>query len=512
MRGALDFAKHGDAPFHLLAKAAAAQISGSIRKIGFFPPLSLGGQQAPSSTSMKTTLLALLALAFMAPSFAGAATEKKTKPAAATAGAKSRPHGDAAPATAKTKVRTKDKDKARTTAAKADKKAGAGTTTRKKTGPKPAPKPAPKPGHESAGSGKTKIKPKPAPTPPDPTPKADEPQNDDPSPESTPDEPKIFVHTSPVSLEEGVKGLDAEGRLRFQVFLDRNAFVPGKVDGQTGEFSLKAARRWISAEEGRTAAALFEAAQAMEGETTILFEVPAEALNFVGPMPATLEEKAAAKGLSYTSLAEYVAERFHTDEATLARLNPELKTGAINPGDSVRVPNVTPFKIEAPRIESSTAARLAGASIQILHEEHVLEVRRGGVLMAAFPITVGGKPEHVRTGLWKVESITANPSFMWDDEMLKNGRQGDKQYLLPPGPNNPVGVIWMALQPVSGPVAHIGIHGTSDPAHIGRNQSSGCIRLANWDVVRLARLIGPGTKVMWKSQFMPENTLIAKAP
>jgi len=181
-------------------------------------------------------------------------------------------------------------------------------------------------------------------------------------------------------------------------------------------------------------------------------------------------------------------------------------------GDVLRVPNVIPFKIEAPRIESPTATRLVGGQIHILHGEHMLEVRHGnGDLAAAFPITVGSKPEHLRSGAWKIMSLSPNPTFLWDDTMLKRGVRGDKQYLLPPGPNNPVGVIWMELEPVKGPEAHIGIHGTNEPARIGRNQSSGCIRLANWDIVRLARLVGPGTRVAWKTPAK-DGALLASVP
>ena len=83
--------------------------------------------------------------------------------------------------------------------------------------------------------------------------------------------------------------------------------------------------------------------------------------------------------------------------------------------------------------------------------------------------------------------------------MPKEGRKGKEQHLLPPGPNNPVGVLWMEIEPLKGPEAHIGIHGNAESARIGRNQSSGCLSLANWDIVRIAKMVGKGTRIHWQT-------------
>jgi len=325
-------------------------------------------------------------------------------------------------------------------------------------------------------------------------------------PEPAPAKPK-----TPLTIEEEAFGkLTSDERMRLQVFLDRAQFAPGKLDGMVGEFTFKAATRWMQSGSGRTLETLLTSAREMSVPTTITFVIPNGATKFIGDVPAALHEKAAAKRLPYTSLAEYVTERFHTDIATLARLNAQTNLNLIKPGVSLRVPNVIPFLIESSKVDT-IAKRLAGAQLNIQHTDHMLEVRDSDShLVAAFPITVGNKPQHVRTGAWKVVSFAPNPTFKWDDNMLKNGIAGDTQYLLPPGPNNPVGVLWMELEPVKGPEAHIGIHGTNDPAHIGRNHSSGCIRLANWDIVRLARIVGPGARVAWSKTSA--NALLASIP
>jgi lipoprotein-anchoring transpeptidase ErfK/SrfK len=314
----------------------------------------------------------------------------------------------------------------------------------------------------------------------------------------------------PLKLEQLMESLNITDRFRLQVYLDGIGFAPGKVDGLAGEFTVKAVSRWMSLSEDRDFEALFDAARRAVKEPIVAFEIPAEAAKFVGEVPTDLEERAASKTLPYATVAEYVAERFHTDEATLSRLNNGLKEKAFAVGMSVKVPAVRPFLIESPRTGNASKERIAGASLRVLHLEHLLEVcDPDGQLLAVFPITVGTKPEYVRPGAWKVTTVAPNPNFMWDEEMLKHGRKGTKKYLLPPGPNNPVGVLWLELQPMRGPEAHIGIHGTNDPTHIGRNHSSGCIRLANWDIVRLSRLVGAGTQVVWEPQ--PEGARVVVA-
>jgi lipoprotein-anchoring transpeptidase ErfK/SrfK/LysM repeat protein len=313
-----------------------------------------------------------------------------------------------------------------------------------------------------------------------------------------------------LTLEERLEKLGVADRFRLQVYLDGVGFAPGKVDGLAGEFTVKAARRWLSTSSDRDLENLLAAARQAVAEPLVPFEITQEAANFVGEVPVDLAERAAAKTLPYETLAEYVAERFHTDEATLSRCNGDLKTTRFEVGTTVKVPAVSPFRIEASRTSAASKERLPGAVLRVMHQEHLLEVcDADGALAAVFPITVGAKPEYVRSGTWKISAVAPNPNFMWDEEMLKHGRKGTKQYLLPPGPNNPVGVFWLELQPVHGPEAHIGIHGTNDPTHIGRNHSSGCIRLANWDIVRLSRLVGAGTQVVWDPQ--PESPRVVAA-
>jgi lipoprotein-anchoring transpeptidase ErfK/SrfK len=311
------------------------------------------------------------------------------------------------------------------------------------------------------------------------------------------DEPKLAAPAVP-STKDKLRTLSESDRWKLHIYLDRAQFAPGKVDGLTGEFTIKAAERWVRAVPGRSLETLIATARAEVGLTHVFHKIPAVAARYVGAVPSDLPGKAAAKNLPYESLSEFVAERYHTDLSTLRRLNPGSDLPALKIGDMVKVPAVKPFAIETFPSANFSKSGQSGMKVSISHQQRMIEVMKDdGTLIAAFPITVGTKPEHVRTGSWKVRALVANPTFLWDDSMLKEGKKGIKQHLLPPGPNNPVGILWMEIEPNKGPVAHIGIHGTNDPARIGRNHSSGCIRLANWDIVRLAQMVGRGTVITW---------------
>ncbi len=316
----------------------------------------------------------------------------------------------------------------------------------------------------------------------------------------------VVVNTAPApatpeaaALKAMFEGLDGGDLWRVQIFLDRQGFAPGKVDGLAGGFTEKAAIRWLQARQSTDPDTLLEEARKTVVEIEVHVSIPKIAAEFTGELPAGHGAQAKAKFLPYQSLAEFMAERFLTDESALARLNPDRDLEELRIGQTLIVPAVSPFRIEVRESSLSPVGDAArGTSLRILHEENMLEVvRADGTLAAAFPITVGRKKEHIRKGTWKIDFRTIDPDFLYDPRMLAEGKSGPVKYLLPPGPNNPVGILWMELEPVDGPEAHIGIHGTDSSARIGRNQSSGCIRLANWDIVRLAPFTRAGTKVFW---------------
>jgi len=143
---------------------------------------------------------------------------------------------------------------------------------------------------------------------------------------------------------------------------------------------------------------------------------------------------------------------------------------------------------QAPTPGESGAPR--NVAIKIDTKTNMLGVFEGEKVIAAYPVTVGSAHTASPIGEWKVRRIARLPALRWDKEMLRHGKRSGNFYLLPLGPRNPVGVMWIALNKKG-----IGIHGTDNPDSIGRAASHGCIRLANWAVVRLATKIKPGDSV-----------------
>ena len=106
------------------------------------------------------------------------------------------------------------------------------------------------------------------------------------------------------------------------------------------------------------------------------------------------------------------------------------------------------------------------------------------------PITIGSSKDPLPVGDWKVTGVSWNPTFNYNPDLFWDADPTHAKAKIPPGPNNPVGVVWVDINK-----EHFGLHGTPEPATIGRTESHGCIRLTNWDATKLGRLVAPGTKV-----------------
>ncbi len=326
---------------------------------------------------------------------------------------------------------------------------------------------------------------------------------------------------------------DVEAAVRLQIFLDRANFSPGKLDGHYGDFTWKALAFYrISRGEqpqqppvqtgtkGNIAPDVSGLDLASVEPVFVPYTVNDADLQSVGPSPSSVSAQAKLKFLPYHDAAEAIAEKFHSDVHFLEQLNPgKMKT--IKAGDQIMVPNVEPFELAsvkdikpgsdiAPQAandvedqpdsqkgnedaskEANTGQSAAPPiAVKIDTKTNMLEVHEGDKLVAAYPVTIGSAQTTSPIGEWKVRHITKMPTFRYDKEMLQHGKRSGNFYLLPPGPNNPVGVMWIALNKKG-----IGIHGTNEPDSIGRSASHGCIRLANWDIVRLATKMKPGDAV-----------------
>jgi lipoprotein-anchoring transpeptidase ErfK/SrfK len=334
------------------------------------------------------------------------------------------------------------------------------------------------------------------------------------------------------SRKEEQSFVPIEAAARLQIFLDRSNFSPGKIDGRYNEFTWKALGLYRQARGEQPQSPPPDAKGNVAPDTNgldlssvepvfITYPVTQADLQNAAKLPGSPKEQAKVKALLYRNPADAIAEKFHCDVHFLERLNPG-KTKSINPGDQLRVPNVQPFELgqvkeikpgseinapvanelsdeadkipveqsELPQNPLASPTSSPSTSVKIDTKANMLGVFEGNNLIAAYPVTIGSAQTASPIGNWKVKGVAKWPRFRYDEKMLKHGERSGHFFMLPPGPRNPAGVLWIALDKKG-----IGLHGTASPDSIGHSVSHGCIRLANWDVVRLAERIKFGTPV-----------------
>ncbi|MGP2494116.1 L,D-transpeptidase family protein [Mesorhizobium sp. PUT5] len=269
----------------------------------------------------------------------------------------------------------------------------------------------------------------------------------------------------------------------LQVLLDRAGASPGVIDGRFGSNVDKAlvAYREITGVNLKSTdtQAIKEALAATGGDALAAYTITPEdvAGPYVASIPEDYSQKARLERMSFTSVTEALAERFHMDENYLKALNPGVNFN--RPGTIVKVVNFG-------RLVSIPVARIVADK----RKKQVFAYDAGGELVAAYPATIGSSDTPSPTGVHAVSRIAFDPNYTYNPNL--NFKQGDNDKILtiPPGPNGPVGSIWIALDKPT-----YGIHGTPEPSKIGKTESHGCVRLTNWDAAELARLVKPGVSV-----------------
>src|SRR5436190_16297055 len=297
--------------------------------------------------------------------------------------------------------------------------------------------------------------------------------------------PKVFV---------ALPNYDEETATRLQIFLDNSDFGPGKIDGKMGEFFRKALISFKHARAQRETGVVDQWMLDQVPQTFTTYTIKADDLAYVGELPSDHPSQAKLKFLPYTSMLEFVAERFHSAEDYIRKLNRDrdLDCDNLEVGDELKVPNVLPFEIEKVKeVQLKPDKALAARKIYVDTTERLLEVFENDKLVCVFPITPGSTAMPAPVGTWKIQGAATWPWFRYDEGMLNYGVRTENYYNLPPGPNNLVGVLWMSLNKTG-----IGIHGTNNPETIGRAASHGCIRLANWDAIRVKDLVSIGNTVI----------------
>jgi lipoprotein-anchoring transpeptidase ErfK/SrfK len=294
------------------------------------------------------------------------------------------------------------------------------------------------------------------------------------------------VSTAATSLDDRV-----QHTIAIQTALDRAGFSPGEIDGAPGRNTDEALRAYREVNGARDP----------EPRAPVPYTIAAD--DTAGPfvkIPQEMMDKVSLSALTYSSVLELLAERFHASPKVLQRLNP---AATFNAGETIQVPDVEPF-VPPPVAKSDAATRAGGVAaktpkpkmppvvVTVSDATKTLQVTNaeGRVVMHA-PVTVGSVNDPLPVGEWTVNGVSVNPPFHYNPKLFWDADPGDSKATIAPGPNNPVGVVWIDLSK-----PHYGIHGTPEPGRIGHTESHGCIRLTNWDAMRLERLVSPGTKVV----------------
>lgn len=274
---------------------------------------------------------------------------------------------------------------------------------------------------------------------------------------------------------------------KAEVLLSRARFSPGVLDGINGDNFRKAVTAYQRANgldgSGKLDQPTWDKLSADKTAPMQTYEVTKADLRvpFAKRIPAKFEAQSRLKRLAYRNLREMLAERFHLSASALATLNKGARFRKV--GEKLAVPDLS--------TEHGTAK---AARVVVDKGDHVVEAfAADNKLLAFYPASIGSEEKPAPSGPFEIRRVVHNPDYTYDPDYAFKGVKARKPFTIAPGPNNPVGAVWMDLS-----YEGYGLHGTPNPEAIGKTQSHGCVRLTNWDALDLASLVDKGTPVSFQ--------------
>lgn len=308
-----------------------------------------------------------------------------------------------------------------------------------------------------------------------------------------------YAHAIPSKQSQVANSNSVTSDLRLQILLDRAGFSSGEIDGKYGTNVSRAVTAFQESSQLPTTGKGDQATLAALGDSQLeeplvdyVITEKDVAGPFSPPIPADKMEQAKLPRLGYTSPVEKLAEKFHCNPDLIRQFNPQAQFSA---GETIKVPNINPMG--GPQTQNAQSAQSKSQSpnevVVSQSDDNVVARDASGKIVFYAAATVGSDRDPIPPGEWKVMGVSFNPVFFYHPELFWDSSPTDSKAKIAPGPNNPVGLVWIETN-----APHYGLHGTPEPGKIGHSESHGCIRMTNWDALRLASMVKPGTRLIFQ--------------